>query len=342
MAYDWPRAMINTTKLGNALVALLVATGCNSPTNLDDGLQGAGGYDASSSSQSSGQSPSPLYVAVTVHLEGWSVDDSAVYNKYKKDILDYSQLTGARGMHFTWEARNLLEPALASQDDLFQVLQQRGDGVGIHADLGGNPKAGLTDAQFAEQLTDMRLDMEKLGLKTQIVSGICSHLNWVKAARDAGFAAATGTVTYCLKSLPTDQQPAFAQACNNPAECHDPYPLEPTDRIHTWRANDGSDWTSPANSGLLIVPTIASLNCEDDPGTCAFTQADVDSARAAIEAALAAKDPTQVNIAKFIWSFGRQLDKQVLDDWMDMVDEYVKDGRVAFKTIDEIRTRADE
>jgi len=333
--------MTKSTIFRSTLATILVAAGCHGQVGVDDAPQGVGGSSSSnSSSQASGQAEQPLYLAVTVHLEGWSVQDGSVYDIYTQDILDYSTQTGARGIHFTWEARNLIEPAAARNDDLFQVLQERGDGIGIHADLGGNPNAQLSDTQFREQLEEMRLGMETLGVKTRAVSGICSHLNWVKAARDAGFEVATGTVTYCLKSLPDDQQPAFAQACTNPAECHDPYPLEQQDRVHMWYASDGSDWTTPASTGLLIVPTIANLNCEDDPGTCAFTQADVDSARAAIETALAAKDPTQVNVAKFIWSFGRQLDKDVLDDWLDMVNEYVQDGRVVFKTIDAIRELA--
>jgi len=290
----------------------------------------------------------PLYVGLSVHLEGYDLGNSQIgynevlYQRYSQSILEYSDLANEYGMPITWETANLIGPSGALEPNILLELYQRGDGVGVHADLGGKMSAGEV-GKLTLGLRQLRQDMASLGVPASHVSGVCSAADWVTATREAGYEAVTGVVEYCLKALPLDQQPSQVQACTNPAECHDPYPGAIPDLLHPWQTLTGSTWTTPANEGLLIVPTAGEIKCMHEsliqPGSythCEMTSEDVDAALQVIDAALNARNPSQVNQVFFVWSFGSAIDHEILRSFFAGIQTHVEAGEVIWQTMPEL------
>jgi len=283
----------------------------------------------------------PLYVALTVHLEGWSVMDEALFTQYVKKIREYSDLTHQYQMPFTWETANLTKGVEKHGDNILLELQaERGDGVGVHADLGGSQKPGFDQAKFMADMQKQKTGMEALGVEVRHVSGICSHLDWVTAAREVGYEATTATVEYCLKSLPEDQQSPEILACDNPSKCHDPYPSDPAEKLHAWRAESGSNWTTPSEEGLILFHSSGSLPClaesaadPDSHTNCTWDQDDVDQAITHIETALSLRDPSKMNQLVFVWSFGQAINKDLLKQLLEGIQTHVDSGNVVWTTL---------
>lgn len=277
----------------------------------------------------------PLYLGFSVHLEGWKLGndkvgfDQAVYEKYSQIILGYSDLANSYGMPFTWETASLISPSAEFDSNILWQLYQRGDGIGIHADLGGNPNAPGGQAKLTRDMEKLRLEMESMGIPVTHVSGICSTMDWVTAALDAGYEAATGTVEYCLKSLPLEEQSAEIRACESPSKCHDAYPGEIPDLLRPWRAADGRNWTTPADEGLLLLHAAGSLPCTMEGGTA---HCDMQI----IEDALAAREPDEFHSLFFIWSLGSQLDEEILKTFYERVQPYIESGDIIWQTIPQV------
>ena len=290
----------------------------------------------------------PLFVGLSVHLEGYDLGNSQIgynqelYQRYSQSILEYSDLANEYGLPITWETANLISPSGALEPNILLELYQRGDGVGIHADLGGKMSAGEV-GKLTIGLRQLRQEMASLGVPVSHVSGVCSAADWVSASLDAGFEAVTGVVEYCLKALPLDEQPSNVQACTSPAECQDPYPGAIPELLHPWQAQTGSIWTTPADEGLLIVPTAGEIKCMHEsliePGSythCEMTSEDVDAVLKVIADALAVRDPSQVNQVFFVWSFGSAIDHDILRSLFAGIKTHVDAGEVVWQTLPEL------
>jgi len=277
----------------------------------------------------------PLYLGFSVHLEGWNLGnekigfDQAVYERYSQIILGYSDLANSYGMPFTWETASLIAPSAEFESNILMLLYQRGDGIGIHADLGGKANVPGGQAKFTHDMKKLRLDMESMDIPISHVSGICSTMDWVTAALDAGYEASTGTVEYCLKSLPLEQQSTEIRACESPAKCHDAYPGEIPDLLHPWRAVDGRTWTTPADEGLLLFHAAGSLPCIMEGGTA---QCDMQI----IEDALAARKPDEFHSLFFIWSLGSKLDEEILKTFYESIQPYIESGDIIWQTMPQV------
>ncbi len=333
-----------------ALAACSVGTDPAAPSGDGEGEGGSTSSGTSTqtdtstaTSTSTSTDKTPLYVGLTVHLEGWPLDQQEVFDKYVANVRDYSQLARDYGLNFTWEARNLIAPSETFGDNVLLELQQAGDGVGVHADAGGNPKN--TDlGKLTAEIAGVKKDLEALGVEVRHVSGICSHLDWVTAAIEAGYEATNGAVDYCLKSLPLDSQPPHVQACTNPSECHDVYPGDAQTRLHPWRMKDGSSWTTPDDNGqLLLLHSGGEIKCiaehaagEQSPTHCDFDQADVDEIKAQIDASIAMVDPDKMNQLHFVWSMGKAIDKDLLAQVFAHAKSKVDSGEVVWATVPEL------
>ena len=294
--------------------------------------------------------PSPLYIGLSVHLEGYPLGnrrtgyDEEVYARYAERILAYSDLANEYGMPITWETANLIGPSGTFEPNVLQELHRRGDGVGLHADLGGDPATSVSVEDLTAQLRRLRVEMEALGVPVVHASGICSELDWVAAARRAGIEATTGVVNYCLKSLPLDQQPSDVRACSAPGDgiCHDPYPGEMPAVLHPWRAADGSHWTAPSDEGLLIVPTFGTIHglhestLVDQPHTGnQMSIEDVEVARQLVQDVLDARSSTEINGAFFVWSFGQAIDHDMLQAFFESLQPHIESGDLVWLTMPE-------
>ena len=295
--------------------------------------------------------PSPLYVGLSVHLEGYPLGNrrtgynQEVYDRYAERILAYSNLANEYGMPLTWETANLIGPSGTFEPNVLHELYERGDGVGLHADLGGGPATAVSVETLTIQLRMLRTEMESLGVPIVHASGICSELDWVTVARRAGVDATSGVVNYCLKSLPLDQQPAEVRSCAGPGDgvCHDPYPGDIPDALHPWRAADGSSWTTPSDQGLLIVPTLGTIHglyestLPDQPHTGnQMSIEDVGVAHQLIEQAVASRSPTEVNVVFFVWSFGQAIDHDLLRAFFEGLQAHVESGDLVWVTMPDL------
>ena len=285
-----------------------------------------------------------LYIGVMVHLEGWNDGvNQQRFEEHVRLIREYASLFETYGARLTWESKEVTDGILRWGDNVLLEMQQRGHGIGLHADLGGNPQDEC--ARLQSDLLAMKQKLQGLGVTVRHTSGVVSHCDYVTAAADSGFQFITGIVAYGLKSLPLDQQPADIRTCRNPSTCHDPYPFTLEERLHAWRANSGSDWTkNNPNGRIVILPENGGLShkYEDSIGqgkagkAAEFNEADIDAYIVELEQALILADPKKVNTYYMSWSLGSALDKTLLEKWLQRIQPYVNAGKVQWKTLPEM------
>ena len=123
---------------------------------------------------------------------------------------------------------------------------------------------------------------------------------------------------------------------------HAAYPwVDIAGTVTPWRTSDGSNWIVPDPSGqLLIIPSGISLvyaygdsTGEDDDG---FNPADIEIWRQTLDEALAYTDSGAVNTYYAAWSLGGAVNINALEAWLQMIDEYVQDGRIVWTTVPEM------
>jgi hypothetical protein len=288
-------------------------------------------------------SGSVLYYGIMVHLEGW--DDARSREKFEQHaalVRRYAALFESYGARLTLESKEFTDGCIAWGDNVLREMEDRGHGIGVHADIGGEPD--MVCETFTPQLRNRKQVLESLGVRVWHVSGIVSHCDWVAAAADAGYAFASGTVAYALMSLPAELRPEGFADCPSPAACHQAYPFDLAGRMHPWRMGSGADWTIPDPDGrLVILPSGGGLPCaaeeagaDESYTRCDFNAADVDALIAELERILTLVDSAQFNMYYISWSIGKQLDDSLLEDFLRRVKPFVDGGRVAWKTLPEM------
>jgi hypothetical protein len=284
-----------------------------------------------------------LYVGIMVHLEGWNDDaNQQRFIAHAKSIREYADLFEKYGAKLTLESKEVTEGIHRWGDNVLLEMEQRGHGIGVHADLGGEKTYDCS--QFASELRQRKQRLEELGVTVRHVSGNTSTCDWVTATADAGYLFTTGQVAYSVSSMPVDQRPPEYRNCPNPAACHDVFPTELADRIHPWRANSGADWTTPDPNGRLVILASSQglkqmYEETHNQGTnkdMQFTAEDIDAYFDQLEQALALSTPDQVNIFYVSWSLGGELDRSLLEEWLKRLQPYIESGRVQWKTLPEM------
>jgi len=280
-----------------------------------------------------------LYLGIMVHLEGWSDGTSqARFEEHVAGMREYAALFEAYGAWLTWESKEVTEGVERWGDNVLAEMQQRGHGIGVHADIGG--ESDYDCDRFASDLRAEREQLGSLGVTVRHVSGIVSHCDWVTAAAEAGYQFTTGQVAYSVMSLPREFRPPQYRDCRSPAACHDVYPPDLADRIHPWRMDSGSDWlTHDPHGRLVMLPSSEVLSCMEESqagarsGGCTFSAEDVDRSIQELEQAIALSEPDLVNTYYVSWSFGGPLDEELLEDWLGRIAAYVEAGQVQWMTL---------
>jgi hypothetical protein len=257
-----------------------------------------------------------------VHLEGWDDDKSqARFQAHAAQIRSTADLFEKYGAKLTFESKEVTDGILSWGDNVLLEMEQRGHGVGVHADLGGKLQDDCAD--LAPGLRAERVQLESLGVRVRHVSGNNSHCDWVAATIDAGYAFTTGIVAYGVMSMPAASRPPEYRNCRSPAACHDVYPPELADRLHPWRPASGSDWLTHDPGGtLVILASDGGLACaqeragQQNTGGCTFDSADIPALIQVLDQALALATSDQVNILYFSWSLGSPLDPALLESWL--------------------------
>jgi hypothetical protein len=306
----------------------------------------APGQRAPSHSQSASApaSAAPLALGIMVHLEGWRARDQAGFDRYAALIRATAESFERHGAKLTLEAKEPIETIPRYGDNFLAELEQRGHGIGVHADKGWDRGEVPSLAAFTGDLKSMRTGLEALGVEVRHVSGICSPEDWVSAAIDAGYGFHTGDVGFCYRSMPSSQRPSQFVDCRAPGACHDPAITDLSRRIHPWRAKDGASWDRHDPKGeLVILPSSHTLDCYHEAMTtagnhlkCALDDQDISAFLQELDQAIAIADPDQVNMLYVSWSLGRPMDQALLERWLSAIDPYVADGRVVWKTLPEI------
>lgn len=276
-----------------------------------------------------------------VHLEGWpDAENQTQFNDHAALVREYAALFETYGARLTLESKEFTEGCLRWGDNVLLEMEQRGHGIGVHADIGGQKNYDCN--QFASDLRGKKEQLESLDVTVRHVSGIVSHCDWVTAAADAGYLFTTGQVAYSVMSLPPELRPPEYRDCPNPAACHQPFPTDLRDRMHPWRMRSGSDWLRDDRDGrLVLLPSSGGLACmqeESDPSVtsvtrCDFTQEDIDAFIRQLEEALSYTEPDQVNIYYVSWSLGSPLDSMLLERWLQSIQPYVESGQVQWMTL---------
>ncbi len=287
-----------------------------------------------------------LYLGMMVHLEGWdnAPTKESAFNTQKESALEFAEIFEQYGAKATFEARPEFVEACENWDDnVLLQLYERGHGIGVHADLGGKAiEKGYTQEEFVDGLTELKISTEELlGHEVRHVSGICSELDWVKAAVESGYEFTTGGVGYCAMSLPEEERPDEYKDCVSPALCHGLIPLEVEDRVHPWRMSTGTNWVTPdPEGGLVFFSSDGRVSClAEASGECSehlFTLDDIQAYLDVMEESLEYSTEDEVNILYLSTSIGSSENTEMLAKWLETVQPYVEQGLVEWKTIPEM------
>ena len=251
------------------------------------------------------------------------------------------------GAKVTFEASPETIEANAKWDNLLLELENRGHGIGVHADAGNSQNPNYNQRFFTTQITDMKEDAKALGLTIQHVSGICSDLDWVQAAVDAGYEFTTGGVGHCAMSMPEAMRPEKYRYCSTPSECHGLMMPDMEDRIHPWRVSTAlGDWTIDDSNGELVIfaPDSGIKNLyEESQDTDASHEAmeyspeDIRIVLEKVEEALQLAEPGEVNSLYFALSIGSaNIDEAFYTALFEALQPYVDQGVLEYKTMNEM------
>ena len=298
------------------------------------------------------QSPSSegvLYLGLMVHLEGWfdEMDREDKFSKHMGAALELADVFEEHGARVTFEASPETIEASGVWDNLLLELQNRGHGIGVHADRGYSQNPNFNQNLFTVQIREMKEDADALGLVIEHVSGICSTMDWGKAAIDAGYLFTTGGVGYCAMSMPEEMRPEIYKDCPSPAECHGNLPLYIADRIHPWRIDSAAmDWTRHNPAGDLVILSSDSgiknlyeetQDSQATHGDMEYTDEDIDVLVSKVEEALALAEPGKINQIYFSLSIGAaDVDMIFYDRMFAALQPFVDSGELEYKTLNEI------
>ena len=293
-----------------------------------------------------------LYLALMVHLEGWdeAPDNEIQFDRWTeltREVADLLEQYDAKG---TFEMKpNFVEACENWDDNVASELYDRGHGIGIHADVGGpgTMKTGLTVEQMTAQIAEMKVDGEALlGHEIRHVSGICSSLDWVQAASQAGYEFTTGGVAMCGNSLDPENLPAGWTQQRLLEEFHNIFPDNLGDRVHPWRSSDASNWLEHDPNGEIVIfasdgviEGMYEFHNEEIEGahkTGEFNQDDLDQYIETLEEALEYSYADEVNMLYVALSIGNGADLEVFEQWLQSIEPYVESGQVEWKSLPEI------
>jgi len=316
---------------------------CSGPENADNCPEDCEEAEkVQSGSDTTAGEAGPVYLGIMVHLEGWQDElfNEEMFNKHAGLIRKYASLFETYGAKLTWESKEITDASIQWGDNVLKEMEERGHGIGVHADLGG--QLDYNCDMFDRELHIRKETLESLGVTVRHASGVVSHCDWVTAMVDAGYNFTTGMVAYGVMSLPEAMRPEKFRNCSSPYACHDTFPEALADRIHPWRMHSGFDWIRHDPDGkLVLLPASNGLACfsESAAGTeCEqeFTLEDIDLFFEELDEAVALRDPNQINMYYVGWSLGKALDTELMKEWLQRNVPYVEAGLVEWKTLPEM------
>ncbi|MEJ2549094.1 MAG: hypothetical protein P8Z42_02450 [Anaerolineales bacterium] len=314
--------------------ATIAQTGSRPPTpdkrcgdGVCDGPETIDNCPADCSLPSAADNQRVLYLGLMIHLEGWGDDeDEAKFEQHAQIVREWASLFESYGAKLTFESKELTDGSIRWGDNVLLEMQQRGHGVGVHADIGGQQNYNC--ARFSDDLRAEKEQLETLGVVVRHLSGNTSHCDWVTASADAGYLFTTGIVSYSVMSMPEALRPPEYRDCKTPSECHDVIPADLAERIHPWRANSGLDWLTHDPNGRLVILA--------ENGEMPTQMEDIDAFIAELEEAISLAEPGMVNIYYVGKSIGSPVETGVVEAWLQRLQPYVQSGQVQWMTLPEM------
>ncbi|MFH1972369.1 MAG: hypothetical protein ABIJ18_02720 [archaeon] len=292
-----------------------------------------------------------LYLGFMIHIEGWddAIDNEMQFNRWAELTRETADILEEYNAIGTFEfSPEFVEASEKWGDNVILEMYERGHGVGVHADLGFQAeKKGYTQEQFVADLIEQKEDIERVfGHEVRHVSGICSELDWVQAAIDAGFEFTTGGVSMCLQSLPEDKRPKeYLSDSIILKNYHDIYPNEVKDIVHPWRVSTARDWLVNDPDGDLVIFSSDGViegfyeqRVSGDFGRekAVFDENDVSLYIDILDEYLEYSRNDRINLYYVAESIGNSMDEEVTKDWLEAIEPYVEDGRVEWKSFPDV------
>lgn len=292
-----------------------------------------------------------LYLGFMVHLEGWEEKDGSVkeikFDKWVQKAQDLAEIFEKFDAKVTFEARpEFVNACEEYENNILNELYDRGHGIGVHADLGGlnQKRDGYTQEEFRNDMEEQRLRMEEVtGLDIRHVSGICSSLDWVSAAIDAGYEFTTGGVAMCGQSLDKENLPDGWTKEKTINDFHAIFPSDVVDRIYVYKTSDSGDWLKHDPKGKLVILSSDGViegfleqHSESEEDSREFNQDDIDKFVEVLDEYLLHTRDDKVNQMYVALSIGDGIDMQVARAWLEAVEPYVEKGLVEWKTLPEV------
>jgi len=288
-----------------------------------------------------------LYIALMTHLEGYKseAENERSFTGHAESTRELATIFEEHDARVTFESSPEFTEACGVWDDnVLLELEERGHGVGVHADVGGTPGTEL--GFLTKQITEMKTDLEDLlGHSVLHVSGICSDADWVKAAIDAGYKFTDGTVGYCAMSMPEEDRPEEYSACTTPSKCHGVIPTELEGRLQPWSTSSGLTWLEDDPEGELVIFASSSgikhfaSGDYEVASDSELTQEDADALMLELDEALTYVEAGEVNVWYLSLSIGKPisaLDEEVYHSWLNALQPYIDAGLVEWKTLNEV------
>jgi hypothetical protein len=290
-----------------------------------------------------------LNLALMIHIEGFKneANDRDLFMMHAEKVEEMATILEEYGAKGTFEfSPEFIEGAINWNSNIIQELHDRGHGVGVHADAGFSVKGDYTYEVFVDQLTDMKTNIDSLvDFEVLHVSGICSKLDWVKAALESGFKFTTGNVGYCAMSMPENLRPEKFKSCGAPSDCHGAIPEDLLEGIKPFKADSAENWLGSNEGKLVIFNARNTIYAQYEEsigdtkgGSGEFTREDLENSYEDIDLAFENLDGS-TQLLYYGWSIGDlQLhDEEVLREWLsDIENNYVLTGKVEWKTIPKV------
>ncbi len=291
-----------------------------------------------------------LYLSFTIHVEGWSdeVTNEVMFDRHSMVIQNASNLFASYGAYLNIEVRpdEFIAAANAWNSSILADLEASGHTIGIHADIGNSP--GTTLSSMTNVLTNMKILGEAQGVTIRGVSGICSSLDWIQAAYDAGYEYVTGIVEYCMMSMTNETiSEGYEDAlnCTSPSACHDvAFFAAPDKSMHPYRPNNGSDWGTINHSSdypVLIMGGVQQhsfhcLSTHPISGACEYNNGTITAYIAGVELALENLDADYLNSMNTVWSMGSDIPAELQHGLFAALQPYIDSGQVELASVGDV------
>jgi hypothetical protein len=287
-----------------------------------------------------------LYLAFTLHLEGWVKEDEleSKFDRHVSAIQNATTLFESYGERLNIEVLpgEFINAVKEWNSSILNDLEDAGHVIGIHADIGNTP--GTTTESMTNLLRNMRLLGESEGLSIRGVSGICSERDWVKAAHDAGYEYITSIVEFCLLSMNEEDIPTgyeYILDCTTPSECHDvAFWQYPTLSMHPYRPDNSTNWAQINHSSdqpvlFMGATQQRSFHClsHDDAGDCAYNNGTINAYMDAVETALGNLDSDVLNTMNTVSSLGESVPNELWHALFTALQPYIDSGQVEIVTV---------